>query len=68
MRHVLQRSTLPLLCFFRQHGAGSGSPPQCGGDYVCIVEAQGANRRTGFGETVGSDVKVVNSPRSGTML
>jgi hypothetical protein len=39
MRRVLQRSTLPLLCFFGAE-QGLAQAPQCGGDYVCIVEAQ----------------------------
>jgi hypothetical protein len=39
MRRVLQRSTLPLLCFFGTE-QGLAQAPQCGGDYVCIVEAQ----------------------------
>src|SRR4051812_6041462 len=38
-RRVLQRSTLPLLCFFGIE-RGLAQAPQCGGGYVCIVEAQ----------------------------
>jgi hypothetical protein len=39
MRRVLQWCTFPLVCFFGTE-QGQTQVVQCGGDYVCIVEAQ----------------------------
>jgi hypothetical protein len=61
MRRVLQRSTLPLLCFFGAE-QGLAQAPQCGGDYVCIVEAQ-AVAQPGESSVTAKDVNLAAPER-----